>query len=96
MKMWHLVEPPANVNIMGCKWVFKIEQNSENFIDHFKACFVIQRFLQEGIDFEVFSPVVQYNSNFLPLAAICDLEIHQMNVIIAFFNNNPDKEIYMW
>lgn len=99
MKTWDLVESPANVNIVGCKWVFKIKRNSDNSINRFKARLVAQGFSQEeGIDFEeVFSPVVRYSTIrvLLSLAAILDLELHQMDVTTAFLNGDLDKDIYM-
>ncbi len=84
---------------MNCKWIFKIKYNANEFVPKHKACLVIKRFTQvEGIDFnETFSPVTQMELIWimLPTVAIEDLKVHQMDVKIAFLNEDLWKEIYM-
>jgi hypothetical protein len=57
-----------------------------------KACLVIKRFTQvEGIDFnEIFSPIAQMELIQIVLATIAtkDLKVHQMDVKIAFPNED--------
>jgi hypothetical protein len=51
-----------------------------------------------GVDYnETFAPVAKFVSIrcILALAAIEDMEIHQMEVKIAFLNGDHEKEIYM-
>ena len=52
----------------------------------------------EGLDyFDTYSPVTRINSirMVLAIAALKDLEVHQMDVKIAFLNGDLNEEIYM-
>lgn len=94
---WELVKRPKNVNIVGCKWVFKRKPSANG--NTFKARLVAKGFSQrEGVDFnETFSPVVRYDSirTILSIAAIEDWEIMQFDVKTAFLNGDLDTTIYM-
>jgi len=61
-------------------------------VPKYKACLVIKRFTQvEGIDFnEIFSPIAQMELIQIVLATIAtkDLKVHQMDVKIAFPNED--------
>ncbi|CAL2280002.1 unnamed protein product [Prunus armeniaca] len=56
---WCLVPRPANTNIVGSKWIYKIKRNSDGTVSRYKARLVAQGFSQEaGFDYdETFSPV---------------------------------------
>ena len=60
-KTWSLVPRPPHVNLVGCKWIFRIKQRSDGFIERHKARLVAQGYSQEhGIDyFDTFSPVIK-------------------------------------
>ena len=57
--MWDVIKCPKGVNIIGCKWVFKIKQNAASKIDKYKACLVAKGYSQvQGIDYnETYAPV---------------------------------------
>ena len=50
-----------DVNLIGCKWVFRIKYNFDGIILKHKACLVAKGFLQNlGIDYdETFSPIIK-------------------------------------
>jgi hypothetical protein len=90
---------PLDRKPMSCKWIFKIKYNVIGSMVRHKAHLVASGFTQvEGIDFnETFSFIIQMKSirYMLTVVTIEDLEVHQMNVKIAFLNGNILKEIYM-
>jgi hypothetical protein len=84
---------------MDCKWVFQIKCGPDGEILRYKAWLVVKGFMQvEGVDYnETFALVVKFTSicTLLALAAKHNLELHQMDVKMAFLNGKLDKEIYM-
>ena len=72
---------------------------TDGTIDKYKARLVIKGYRQlEGIDyFDTYSPVSSKTSIriIIALAALYDLEIHQMDVKTAFLNGDLEEEIYM-
>ncbi|RVW13644.1 Retrovirus-related Pol polyprotein from transposon TNT 1-94 [Vitis vinifera] len=97
--VWDLVELPKGVKPIGCKWIFKTKRDSKGNIVRYKARLVAKGFTQkEGIDYkETFSPVSSNDSFRIIIALVAhyDLELHQMDVKIAFLNGNIDETIYM-
>ena len=45
-KTWHLVPPRAGLNVIDCKWVFKLKQKPDGSIDRYKARLVAKGFKQ--------------------------------------------------
>jgi len=93
------VPTPKGVNIVSCKWVFKIKYLPDGRIDRYKARLVARGFSQQhGVDYdETFAPVVRMETLrvLLAIAAAEDLEIHQMDVITAYLAGDLEEEIYM-
>jgi len=58
---WSLVSPSPAMNVVGCKWVFRIKRKADGQIERYKARLVAKGFHQQpGIDFsETYSPVVK-------------------------------------
>ncbi|KAL0320072.1 UNVERIFIED_CONTAM: Retrovirus-related Pol polyprotein from transposon TNT 1-94 [Sesamum radiatum] len=96
---WELVDLPPDSTPLGCKWILKRKYKADGFIDKYKARLVAKGFKQkEGIDFfDTYSPVTRITSIrvLIAIAALYDLEIHQMDVKTAFLNGELDEEIYM-
>ncbi|RVW16631.1 Retrovirus-related Pol polyprotein from transposon TNT 1-94 [Vitis vinifera] len=97
--VWDPVELPESVKPIGCKWIFKTKRDPKGNIARYKTRLVAKGFTQkEGIDYkETFSPVSSNDSFRIIMALVAhyDLELHQMNVKIAFLNGNIDETIYM-
>jgi hypothetical protein len=60
-KTWHLVPLRKGINIIDCKWVYKIKRKPDGTVDRHKAQLVAKGFKQRyGVDYEdTFSPVVK-------------------------------------
>jgi hypothetical protein len=60
-EMWTLVPQSASRNLVGCRWVFRLKRNVDDFVEHHKARLVAKGFHQQaGVDFgETFSPIMK-------------------------------------
>ncbi|GJR49345.1 putative ribonuclease H-like domain-containing protein [Tanacetum coccineum] len=96
---WELVDLPPGCKPLGYKWIFKKKMKADGTIDKYKARLVIKGFRQrEGLDyFDTYSPVTRITSirMIIAIAALRNLEIHQMDVKTAFLNGDLEEEIYM-
>ena len=78
---------------IGCRWIFDIKGDS-----HKKARLVIQGFSQvEGVDYNLFSSVVWFESVhlMLALAALHNWYMTGVDVCTAYLYGKLDEEIYM-
>ena len=59
MQTWRVVEWPIGVNVVRCKWVFKIKRNAVGEIDKYKARLVTKGYSQvQGINYDdTYTPV---------------------------------------
>ena len=98
---WKLVDMPAGANIVGSKWVFRAKKNAAENVVCYKARLVTQGFSQvPGVDyFDMFAPVAKLASirAALAIAAVNDMEIHQINIKGAYLNGvlTSQENIYM-
>jgi hypothetical protein len=96
---WSLVSLPKGRKPISCKWVFKIKHGVHGEVERYKVRLVARGFTQTfRVDYnETFTHVVKFVSIrcILTLAAIEDMEIHQMDVKTAFLNGDPEEEMYM-
>ncbi|GKV41844.1 hypothetical protein SLEP1_g49325 [Rubroshorea leprosula] len=97
--VWELVEIPVGFKPIDCKWIYKTKKDAKGKIKRFKARLVAKGYIQkEGIDYrETFSMVSSKDSFRIIMALIAhfDLELHQMDVKIAFLNGDLLEEVYM-
>ena len=96
---WDLVQRPQNRQVVSNKFAFKHKKDEQAIIVRLKARLVARGFSQiYGIDYlDTYAPVVKLASIriLLAIAAIFDLEIHQMDVVTAFLAGDLEEEIYM-
>lgn len=96
---WELVDLPPGCKPLGYKWIFKRKMKADGSIDKCKVGLVIKGYKQqEGLDyFDAYSPVSRITSiqMILAIAALRNLEVHQMDVKTAFLNGELDEEMYM-
>ena len=96
---WELVDLPPGCKPLKSKWIFKRKMKADGTIDKYKSRLVICGNRQtEGLDyFDTYSPVTRITSIrlVLAIAALRNLEVHQMDVKTAFLNGELQEEIYM-
>ena len=99
--VWELVDPPGDVRLIGCKWIFKIKKGIDRKMETFKARLVAKGYTQkEGVDYEkTLSPIAMLKLKsiriLLSIAACLDYEIWQMDVKTTFLNGYLEESIYM-
>jgi hypothetical protein len=98
-KVWTLVEPPHDVNVIGTKWVFKNKQGEDGEVVRNKARLVAQGFSQvEGLDFgETFAPIAHLEAIriLLAFAASKGLKLYHMDMKSGFLNGVIREEVFV-
>ena len=90
---------PPGCKPLSSKRVFKRKRKVYGSIDKYKSRLVIKGYKQtKGLDyFDTYSPMMRINFKrmVLVIAALRNLEVHQMDIKITFLNGELDEEMYM-
>ena len=98
-KVWKLVPPPEDKNVIATKWVFRNKMDEQGVVVRNKSRLVAKGYSQqEGIDYdETFVPVERLEAIriFLAFAAHSYFKVYQMDVKSAFLNGELAEEVYV-
>ena len=87
------------VNLVGCKWIYKLKLNSDGTIARYKARLVTKGFHQRaGIDYtNTFSPIVKLATVRLILSIVVSFRwpLRQLDISNAFLHGILQEEVYM-
>ena len=80
------------MNILGCKWVYRLKYNPDGSIQRYKARLVVKGYNQQpGVDyFDTFSPVVKPTTIHLILALAVSRgwSLRQLDISNAFLHGD--------
>ena len=87
-RTWSLVPYHSIMNLVGCKWVFKLKHKLDGSVDRYKARLIAKNFHQQlGLDYdETFSPIIKSTTvhTVCSLAIFKGWSIRQLDVLNAF------------
>jgi histone deacetylase 1/2 len=96
---WHLVPYKRGMNVINCKWVWKIKRKADGSIDRHKGRLVAKGFKQRyGLDYEdTFSPVVKIATIRLVLSVAISRGwcLRQLDVQNTFLHDILEEEVCM-
>ncbi|GJW50586.1 retrovirus-related pol polyprotein from transposon TNT 1-94 [Tanacetum coccineum] len=98
LEVWELVPCPDKVMLIKLKWIYKVKTDEFGRVLKNKARLVAQGFRQEeGINFEESSaPVTRIEAICIFIAHVAhkNMTIYQMDVKMAFLNDELKEEVY--
>ena len=98
-EVWDLTKLSTGRKPIGCKWVLRKKYKVDGSLDKYKVRLVAKGFTQQpGVDFvDTYSLVAKFAlvRIIVVVAARLDLELHQLDIKIAFLNGDLKEEIYM-
>jgi hypothetical protein len=89
---WELVALPKDKKTIGCKWVYKVKHNANEYVNRYKARLVVKSYAQTyGIDYEkTYSPIAKMASvrTIITMATTKGWSLHQMDVKNVFLHGD--------
>lgn len=96
---WTLVPLKPGMNVVGCRWIYKLKQRSDGTIERHKARLVAKGFHhQPGANYrDTFSPVVKHTTVRIVLSFAIQLgwPVWQLDAHNAFLHGVLSEEVYM-
>jgi hypothetical protein len=96
---WSVVKYTSDMNVIGCRWVFKVKRDANGKAVKWKGRLVAKGYKQQyGIDFhDTFAPVLKYKSLriILVLSLHFNTHLEQLDVKTAFLNASVKEDIYI-
>ncbi len=90
---------PKDKKVIGCKWVYKVKHNVDEFVSRYKTRLVAKGYAQTyGIDYEeTYSPIAKMITIrvIIAMAAAKGWSLHQMDVNNVFLHGDLQEEVYM-
>ena len=98
-RTWSIVRHTSDMNVIGCRWVFKVKRDANGNVSKYKARLVAKGYnQQEGIDYhDTFAPVLNARSFRILLAysVLYNTQLDQLDVKTAFLNAPVQEDIYI-
>ncbi|KAL0285048.1 UNVERIFIED_CONTAM: Retrovirus-related Pol polyprotein from transposon RE2 [Sesamum angustifolium] len=96
---WDLVDLPDEKNLIGVKWMYKINYKEDGSIHKHKARVVAKGYSQQpGVDFtKTFAPVARMETIriLFVISAQLELPVYQLDVKSACLNGKLEEEVYV-
>ena len=96
---WDPVPLPYGKKLIGSRMVFRVKYDEHGQIERYRARLVDEGYSQEyGKGYvQVFSPVIGWESvrTLISMAVQYGMELHQMDVDVAFLNGHLKEEMFM-
>ncbi|MBW0530705.1 hypothetical protein O181_070420 [Austropuccinia psidii MF-1] len=99
MKVWQEVKRPANMQVLGTRWVFATKTNQQGGIIRYKARLVVQGHRQvKGVNFEeTFAPTPTFATLcfVFAIASAYKWRVTTFDVMSAYLHSDLNEDIYV-
>ncbi|CAL1400246.1 unnamed protein product [Linum trigynum] len=96
---WKMVPRSPTMNVISCKWLYRIKTKSDDSIDRYKARLVARGFQQRpGLYFgDIFSPVLKPTTLRLIMSLVVSHKwpVRQLDIANAFLHGTLTDDVFM-